>query len=59
MAPNLIGGLNLLTVIGFVAMGIGVSQSRQGRSRAPLAFALMGVGTVLVIGGMYFARVAG
>jgi len=59
LAQNLVAGLNLLTLFGFVAMGIGLSQSRQGRARAPVAFALMGVGTVLVICGMYFGHVAG
>ena len=52
-------GLNLLTLIGFVAMGIGLNQSRQGRARAPVAFALMGIGTVLVFAGLYFAHVTG
>jgi hypothetical protein len=56
---NFIRGLNLLTVVGFVFMGIGLNQSRQGRARAPAAFALMGVGTVCVIAGMYFGRPAG
>jgi hypothetical protein len=51
-------GLNLLTLIGFVAMGIGLNQSRQGRARAPIAIALMGVGTVLVFAGLYFAQPA-
>ena len=52
-------GLNLLTIIGFVAMGIGLNQSRQGKARAPIAFALMGIGTVLVFAGLYFAHVNG
>ena len=50
-------GLNLLTLIGFVAMGIGLNQSRQGKARAPVAIALMGVGTVLVFAGLYLAHV--
>jgi len=49
-------GLNLLTLIGFVAMGIGLNQSRQGKARAPVAIALMGIGTVLVFAGLYFAH---
>ncbi|HML11218.1 MAG TPA: hypothetical protein VK432_10175 [Stellaceae bacterium] len=49
-------GLNLLAVLGFVAMGIGLNQSRQGRARAPVAFALMGIGTVLVFAGLYVAH---
>jgi hypothetical protein len=49
-------GLNLLVVLGFVAMGIGLNQSRQGKARAPVAFALMGVGTALVFAGLYVAH---
>jgi hypothetical protein len=49
-------GLNLLVVLGFVAMGIGLNQSRQGRARAPVAFALMGLGTILVFAGLYVAH---
>ena len=52
-------GLNLLVVIGFVAMGIGLNQSRQGRARAPIAFTLMGIGTVMVFAGLYFAHGTG
>lgn len=49
-------GLNLLVVLGFVAMGIGLNQSRQGRARIPVAFALMGLGTILVFAGLYVAH---
>jgi hypothetical protein len=52
-------GLNLLVVIGFVAMGIGLNQSRQGRARAPVAFAMMGIGTVLVFVGLYITHPSG
>jgi hypothetical protein len=58
LAPAYLG-LNLLTIFGFVAMGVGLNQGRQGRRRAPIAFALMGVGTVLVVLGMYFGHAAG
>lgn len=56
LAQNILYGLNLLTIIGFVLMGIGVNQSRQGRARAPAAFALMTAGTICVVAGMYFGR---
>jgi hypothetical protein len=56
LTDNFFQGLNLLTVLGFVAMGIGINQSRQGRARAPVAFALMGIGTALVFAGLYFAH---
>jgi hypothetical protein len=56
LEPNFLHGLNLLTIIGFVAMGIGLNQSRQGRARAPIAFTMMGIGTVLVFAGLYLSH---
>jgi hypothetical protein len=56
LTKDVFQGLNLLTIIGFVMMGVGLNQSRQGRARAPIAFALMGIGTVLVIIGVYFGH---
>ena len=58
LTKDIFQGLNLLTLIGFVAMGIGLNQSRQGRARAPVAFALMGLGTVLVFLGLYISHTA-
>ncbi len=46
-------GMNALTLIGFVLMAVGLNLSRARRIRAPLAFALMGLGTVLVFAGIY------
>jgi hypothetical protein len=48
-------GLNLLTLAGFLLMGIGLTLTRQRTIGAPLAFALMTAGTVLVFAGLYFA----
>lgn len=56
LTSDVFHGLNLLVVLGFIAMGIGLNQSRQGRSRAPVAFALMGIGTALVFAGLYVAH---
>jgi hypothetical protein len=58
LSQNILHGLNLLTIVGFVAMGIGLNQSRQGRARAPVAFAMMTIGTLLVVAGIYFGRPA-
>ena len=58
LAQNILHGLNLLTIIGFVLMGIGLNQSRQGRARAPIAFGFMIAGTLLVFCGMYFGIAA-
>ena len=48
-------GMNLLTLAGFVLMGIGLTLNRQGKVKAPVAFALMGAGTILVFFGLYVA----
>jgi len=52
-------GLNLLVVAGFVVMGIGLNQGRQGKARALVAFVLMGIGTALVFAGLYAAHTPG
>lgn len=46
-------GMNALTLGGFVLMAVGLNLSRARRIRPPLAFALMGVGTILVFAGIY------
>jgi hypothetical protein len=51
-------GMNLLTVAGFLIMGAGLALNRQGKVRTPIAFALMGAGTVLVFLGIYVATPA-
>jgi uncharacterized membrane protein YozB (DUF420 family) len=58
LTQPIISGMNLLSLAGFVLMGIGLTVSRQGRIRAPAAVALMGVGTVLVFLGLYLVPVS-
>lgn len=55
LTQPIVAGLNLLSLLGFVLMGLGLTLSRQGRMRAPAAFALMGAGTVLAFLGFYLA----
>jgi hypothetical protein len=52
-------GMNALTLGGFVLMGVGLNLSRARRIRPPLAFALMGVGTLLVFAGVYTMQQTG
>lgn len=59
LTRDIFHGLNLLVVIGFVAMGIGLNQGRQGRARRPVAFAMMGIGTALVFIGLYVSHATG
>jgi len=58
LTRELVYGMNILTLAGFALMGIGLTLNRQGRVRAPGAFALMGAGTVLVVLGLYVAAPA-
>ena len=48
-------GMNILSLAGFVLMGIGLTLNRQQKVRAPIAFTLMGAGTALVFLGLYVA----
>ena len=48
-------GMNLVTLTGFVLMGIGLTLNRQQKVRLPMAFALMGAGTLLLLLGLYVA----
>jgi len=59
LTRDIFSGLNLVVVVGFVAMGIGLNQGRRGRRRAPVAFAMMGIGTILVFIGLYIAHAPG
>ena len=51
-------GLNLLTLAGFLLMGVGLTLTRQRAIGAPLAFTLMTAGTALVFVGLYLAPTA-
>lgn len=55
LTEPIISGMNILSLAGFVLMGIGLTFTRQGRVRAPAAYVLMGVGTALVFAGLYLA----
>lgn len=48
-------GINLLTLLGFLLMGVGLTLTRQRAIGVPLAFVLMTAGTVLVFVGLYLA----
>jgi sulfite exporter TauE/SafE len=58
LTREILYGLNILTLAGLVLMGIGLTLNRQQKVRVPVAFALMGAGTVLVFLGIYFATPA-
>jgi energy-converting hydrogenase Eha subunit H len=53
LTRELFFGLNIISLAGFAVMGIVMSLARQQRLRAPLALALMGVGTALLLFGFW------
>lgn len=53
LTRNLLFGFNLVTLLGFAVMAIGFNLGRTARGRAPIGFALMGIGTALVFCGLY------
>ncbi len=55
LSKNLPFGFNLISLAGFLLMGLGLTLSRQKRIGAGAAVLLMGVGTALLFGGLYVA----
>jgi hypothetical protein len=52
---NLPFGFNLISLAGFLLMGLGLTLSRQKRIGAGATILLMGAGTALLFGGLYVA----
>ena len=53
LTKEILYGMNILSLAGFLLMGIGLTLNRQQKIGLPIAFALMGAGTVLVFVGLY------
>jgi hypothetical protein len=49
-------GINILSLAGFVMMGLGLTLRRMARAGLPLSLGLMSAGTVLVLLGLYADR---
>jgi hypothetical protein len=49
-------GMNILSVIGFMVMGLGLTMRRMARAGLPLCLGLMSAGTLLVLLGLYADR---
>lgn len=59
LTKDVLFGMNVLTLAGFLLMALGLNLSRSRRIRPLAAFALMGVGTLLVFAGVYTLQQAG
>jgi hypothetical protein len=53
LTEDILFGFNILTLVGFLLMGIALHLIRTTKGRALLCFALMLTGTVLVAGGLF------
>ena len=53
LTKDILYGMNILSLTGFVLMGLTLSLRRMANASAPLCIGLMCVGTVLVFVGLY------
>jgi len=55
LTKDILFGMNILTVAGFVVMGLTLTLNRMGQASKPVSIGLMTAGTALVFAGMYVA----
>jgi hypothetical protein len=53
LTKDILYGMNILSLTGFVVMGLTLSLRRMANASAPLCIGLMCVGTALVFVGLY------
>jgi hypothetical membrane protein len=53
LTKDILFGMNLLTLAGLLMTGFGLSLRRTARAGLPFCVGFMGVGTVLVLVGLY------
>ena len=53
LTKDILFGMNILTLAGFVVMGLTLTLNRMGQARKGLSIGLMTAGTVLVFHGLY------
>jgi hypothetical protein len=53
LTKDILFGMNILTLAGFVIMGITLTLNRTGQTGRALSIGLMAVGTALVFVGLY------
>ena len=52
---DILFGMNLLTLVGFLVMGLSLTLHRTGNAGVPLSIGLMCAGTALVFYGLFSA----
>ena len=53
LTKDILFGMNILTLIGFVVMGLTLALNRMGQAGKALSIGLMTAGTALVFVGLY------
>ena len=53
LTRDILFGMNILTLVGLIMTGFGLTLRRTARAGLPLCVGVMGVGTALVLGGLY------
>jgi hypothetical protein len=53
LTKNIFFGMNILTLVGLILTGFGLTLRRMARAGLPLTIGVMGVGTALVLAGLY------
>jgi hypothetical protein len=51
-------GINILTLVGLILTGFGLTLRRMANAGLPLCFGVMGVGSALVLAGLVRQRMA-
>jgi hypothetical protein len=55
LTKDILFGMNALTLVGFLVMGLSLTLHRTGNAGVPLSIGLMCAGTALVIYGLFSA----
>jgi len=53
LTTDILYGMNILTLVGFVVMGVTLTLNRRGQTGKLWSVALMAAGTALVFGRLY------
>jgi hypothetical protein len=53
LTKDILYGMNILTLAGFIVMGLTLTLNRAGQTGKLVSLALMAAGTALVFGGLY------
>jgi hypothetical protein len=53
LTRDILFGMNILTLVGLMMTGFGLTLRRTARAGLPLCLGVMGVGTALVLAGLY------